>query len=85
MTKLTFALCNFANSSKNSTWCRQCVLCFVWISEQTVTLPYTTLRARFSYIQSIVFTARYAPNPYIQQMRVIFKDLKHVITVYYSL
>jgi hypothetical protein len=81
MIKLTFALCNFANLSKNSTWCDIEFLCFIWISEQTATLPYTTLRARFSYIQSVVFTERYALSPYIQQMRVIFKGLKHVIAV----
>ena len=28
MTKLTFALCNFANAPKNSTWCRHCAVMF---------------------------------------------------------
>ena len=28
MTKLTFALCNFTNEPKNSTWCRHCFFMF---------------------------------------------------------
>jgi len=73
MTKLMFALYNFANASENSTWCRRCVFMFCMDLRTAATLPYTILTARFSYNQGTVFTVRYALSPFIQQMRVIFK------------
>ena len=52
---------------KYSTWSSLCFECFVWISEQTVTVALYIINW-LVFITVVAFTARYGMIPYIQQM-----------------
>jgi hypothetical protein len=53
-------------------------MCFVWISEQTVTLACTTL-TNLLYITEVEgVTARYGLSPYRKQKCFMFKGLKQI-------
>ena len=50
-------------------------LCFVWLSEQTVTFALYMINRLVFYNRSGVFTARYALSPYIKKTSLFLKGL----------
>jgi hypothetical protein len=55
-------------------------MCYVWLSEQTVLLPYKSLADWLLQPKRRVFTARYALSPYnITQIHFVLKGLIYKI------
>jgi hypothetical protein len=63
-------------------------MCFVWFSEQTINLPYTSLTDCVLHPKWRVLIARYGLSPYITRIHLVFERLIHVpcicIILYYD-